>query len=60
MTREKMFKMIKKSVIEIRNTGITEDRATSIILNGMKKFPESELMNEQTLKIILQSLILTA
>lgn len=60
MTKQKMFLAISKAVIEIRNSGVSEDDATTKVINGMQKYSEKDLKDEKKLKFILRNIVLTA
>jgi hypothetical protein len=58
MTKETMFKLITKAVIELqKKTNISEDEATEIVLNGVRAMPVESCMDIDLFKLMLKSVI---
>ena len=58
MKREKMFVLIGTAVKKLqREAGISEDDATTIILSGLRGFPDNLVKDPLGLPIILESII---
>jgi hypothetical protein len=58
MKREKMFVLIGTAVKKLqREAGISEDDATTIILTGLRGFPDYLVMDPMGLPSILEAII---
>ncbi len=56
--REKMFQIIGRAVVTLKVKGnMSEDAATTIILNGVKALPAESVMNLSLLPMLLESII---
>jgi hypothetical protein len=58
MKKEKMFVLIATAVKKLqREAGISEDDATTIILMGLRSFPDNLVMDPIALPSILEEII---
>jgi hypothetical protein len=56
--REKMFQIIGRAVVTLKVKGnMSEDAATTIILDGMKALPAESVMDLALLPTLLESII---